>query len=109
MKPTIAAAMLAWSASHGLPAAAQVPAIFKDADLKLGERLIAEHKCNQCHAQKWANDGKAIYRPKGRINTPGLLRGMVEHCNTEMNAGLFPEEVTAVAAVLNRDHYKFAK
>ncbi len=90
-----------------LGATAQVPEIFKDADLKLGEKLIAENKCNQCHAQKWTDDGNAIYRPKGRINTPGLLRGMVEQCNTEMNMGLFPEEVTAIAAVLNRDHYRF--
>ena len=58
-------------------AAAQVPAIFKDADLKLGEKLIVEHKCNECHARKWADDGKAIYRPQGRVNTPGLLRGMM--------------------------------
>jgi len=106
MKPSIAAAaLLALAADAG----AQVPAIFKDADLKLGEKLIAEHKCNQCHAQKWVDDGKAVYRPKGRVNTPGLLRGMVEQCNTEMNLSLFPEEVTAVAAVLNRDHYRFAK
>ena len=86
---------------------AQTPAIFKGADLKLGEKLIAENKCNDCHARKWADDGKAIYRPLGRINTPGALRSMVESCNTEMNLGLFPEDVTAVAAVLNRDHYKF--
>lgn len=59
----------------GLGAAAQTPALFKDADLKLGEKLIAQHKCNQCHAQKWADDGKAIYRPKGRVNTPALLQG----------------------------------
>ena len=52
----------------GLNAAAQTPALFKDADLKLGEKLIAQHKCNQCHAQKWTDDGKAIYRPKGRVN-----------------------------------------
>ena len=52
-------------------------------------------------------DGSAIYNPKGRINTPGLLRGMVEGCNTKFNFGLFPEEVTAIAAVLNRDYYKF--
>ena len=71
------------------------------------EKLIAEHKCSQCHATKWADDGKAVYRPLGRINTPGLLRGMVEQCNTELNMGLFPEEVTAIAAVLNRDHYRF--
>ena len=86
---------------------AQTPAIFQGADLKLGEKLIAEAKCNECHARQWTDDGKAIYRPLGRINTPGALRGMVESCNTEMNLGLFPEEVTAIAAVLNRDHYKF--
>ncbi len=107
MKPSLAIALLAWAVSAG--AAAQAPAVFKDADLKLGEKLIAEHKCNQCHAQKWTDDGKAVYRPKGRINTPALLRGMVEQCTTQMNLSLFPEEVTAIAAVLNRDHYKFAQ
>lgn len=28
-------------------------------------------------------------------------------CNTELNLGMFPEEVTSVAAVLQRDHYRF--
>jgi hypothetical protein len=41
------------------------------------------------------------------VNEPGILRGMVEQCNTELNMGLFPEEVTAIAAVLNRDYYRF--
>lgn len=95
-------------AATGAWAQAPAPAIFKDADLKLGEQLIAEHKCNQCHAMKWADDGKAIYRPRGSIDSAGKLRGMVEGCNTQMNLGLFPEEVTAIAAVLNRDHYRFA-
>ena len=45
--------------------------------------------------------------PQGRINTAGYLRGMVEQCNSELNLQLFPEEVTAIAAVLNRDHYRF--
>ena len=85
---------------------AQVPVIFQGADLHLGTQLLAEHKCAACHQQKVGGDGSAIYRPAGRINTAGLLRGMVEHCNTELNLGLFPEEVTAVAAVLNRDHYR---
>lgn len=80
---------------------------FKGADLKLGERLIAEHKCQQCHAQKWTGDGSAIYRPQGRISTPAKLLAMVEQCSTELNLGLFPEDVQAVAAVLNRDHYRF--
>lgn len=88
---------------------AEGPAVFQGADLKQGEQLIAEHKCAACHAQKVGGDGSAIYRPAGRINSSGYLRGMVEQCNTELNLGLFPEEVTSVAAVLNRDHYHFTK
>ena len=83
---------------------AQGAEIFKGADLALGEKLIAEHKCTQCHISKVGGDGSAMYKPKGKFNNAGLLRGMVEMCNTQMNLGLFPEEV---AAVINRDHYKF--
>lgn len=101
--------MLWMSAVCVLPALAfaQTPSIFKDADLGLGEKLIAEHRCVECHARKVGGDGSAIYRPAGRISSAGFLRGMVEQCNTELNLGLFPEEVTAVGAVLNRDHYRF--
>lgn len=93
-------------------AAAAAPAqtaatLFDGADLPLGERLIAEHRCAACHAGKVGGDGSAIYRPQGRINTPGSLRGMVEQCNLELKLSLFPEEVTAISAVLNRDHYRF--
>lgn len=95
--------MAALCCSHALAE----PEIFRDADHALGQRLIAEHRCTECHATKVVGDGSAIYRPAGRINTPGLLRGMVEQCNSELNFGLFPEEVTAIAAVLNRQHYKF--
>jgi cytochrome c peroxidase len=83
------------------------PALFKDADLKLGAQLITQNNCDTCHQKRVGGDGSAMYKPLGRINTPGFLRGMVEQCNTELNLGFFPEEVTAIAAVLNRDHYKF--
>ena len=86
---------------------ARASEIFKGADLALGEKMIAEHQCTQCHVSKVGGNGSAIYKPQGKINTAGLLRGMVEMCNTTMNLGMFPEEVTAVGAVLNRDHYKF--
>lgn len=99
---------LAVGAALPLVAGAQVPDIFKDADLALGQKLIKEHACSTCHARKVGGDGSAIYRPAGRINNPGALRGMVDLCSTELNLGLFPEEVTAVAAVLQRDHYRFA-
>ena len=91
-----------------VPAQAQ-PALhqYANADLALGEKLIRDHQCSACHARKVGGDGSAIYRPAGRINTPGALRGMVDYCSTELNLGLFPEEVTSIAAVLQRDHYRF--
>jgi hypothetical protein len=94
----------AWLGSN---AWAQGADIYKGADLKLGEQLITQNQCSQCHATKVGGNGSAIYKPAGRINNAGLLRGMVEQCNSMLNFQMFPEEVTAVAAVLNRDHYKF--
>jgi hypothetical protein len=93
------------AATSAAPAAG--PAIFEGADLALGSKLIADNKCTACHIRQVGGDGTAIYRPQGRINTPGALRGMVDYCSTELNLGLFPEEVTAIAAVLQRDHYRF--
>lgn len=86
---------------------AQPHPLFKDADLQAGEKLIAENKCNECHIRRVGGDGSAIYKPTGRINSAGALRGMVEYCNTELNLGFFPEDTNAVAAVLNKQHYKF--
>lgn len=100
------AATLSACAATGHAASPQAD-LFAGADLELGRRLIQEHRCDACHVRKVGGDGSAMYRPAGRINTPGALRGMVDHCSTELNLGLFPEEVTAVAAVLQRDHYRF--
>ena len=97
------------SALVGTAWAEPLPALYAGADFKLGEKLIKENQCVACHQKKVGGDGSAIYKPRGRINTLGLLRGMVEQCNTELNLGLFPDEVNSVAAVLNRDHYKLAK
>lgn len=83
------------------------PAIFQGADLALGRKLIQENRCDACHADKTGGKPHAIYRPGQRLTNAGYLRGMVEQCNTELNLGLFPEDVTAIAAVLNREHYRF--
>jgi cytochrome c peroxidase len=93
-----------------LSAAAQaqgVPPLYQGANLKLGEKLIADNKCDACHQQKVGGNGSAIYRPAGRVNSLGALRGQVEACNQMLNIGLFPDEVTSISAVLNRDHYRF--
>ncbi len=88
-------------------AAGSAAALFREADLAQGEKLVREHKCSECHSRKAGGDGSAIYRPKGRVNTPAALRGMVDQCNLELNLTLFPDEVTSISAVLNRDHYRF--
>jgi len=90
-----------------VPALTQGPAIFVGADLRLGAQLIADNQCVACHQRKVGGDGSLIYQSSGRINTPGALRGMIEQCNMELNLALFPEEVTAISAVLNRDYYRF--
>ena len=93
----LAAAALANPALHRYPGA----------DLALGEKLLRDHRCASCHISKVGGDGTAIYRPQGRIKTPAALETMVERCNTELNLGLFPEEVLSIAAVLQRDHYRY--
>jgi hypothetical protein len=107
LAPLAAAAGLVAGLAAASAALAQTPELFRDADLKLGEKLLRDNRCSECHARKVGGDGAAIYRPAGKINTPGALRGMVDYCSTELNLGLFAEEVSAVAAVLQRDHYRF--
>ena len=104
---TLTSALLALWLAAPCVALAQGTPIFRDADLALGEKLIQENKCSACHARKVGGDGSAIYRPKGRIGNAGQLRTMVEYCNTDLGLSLFPDEVNAIAAVLNRDHYRF--
>lgn len=99
-------ALAAVAAAAGGPQPA-AGGLFDGADLALGTQLLRTHRCADCHARRVGGDGSAIYRPQGRIGSPGALRGMVEQCNLELNLALFPDEVTAIAAVLNRDHYRF--
>ena len=107
----VAGALATLLASVLLAQAADAPGsaavLFREADLALGEKLVREHKCSECHARKVGGDGAAIYRPQGRVSTPAALRGMVEQCNLELNLAFFPDEVTSISAVLNRDHYRF--
>lgn len=98
-------AVSAWLTTAAM--AQEVPALYHGADLKLGEKLMAEHQCDACHSRKVGGNGHAIYRPDGRVNSLAALRGQVQACSTMLNLSLFPEEVTSIAAVLNRDHYHF--
>ena len=97
------ALLLAWP----LVGAAETLHQYPEADLALGQKLLREHDCAACHVRRVGGDGNSIYRPSGRINTPSALVTMVERCNTELNLQLFPEDVLSIAAVLQRDHYRF--
>lgn len=105
----VAAAVLlaAGPAPAAGPAADSAAALFREADLVVGEKLVREKRCSECHARKFGGDGSSVYRPRGRVSSPALLRGMVEQCNLELNFAFFPDEVTSISAVLNRDHYRF--
>ena len=106
--PYLAPALLAASLMLVMgKAQAQGAAIFQGADLRLGEQLIAQNKCSQCHATKVGGDGSAMYKPMERLKNAGSLRGMVDYCSTQLNLGFFPEDSTDVAAALNRKHYHF--
>ena len=67
---------------------------------RLGESLLKTHNCAGCHGRHMNGPVDDIYNPKGKVNTPGALRGMVDMCSNELN-------LHAVAAVLNRDFYRF--
>lgn len=96
-----------WAMACMVAQAQDIPPLYQGADLKLGEKLMADNKCAACHQRNVGGDGSAIYRPAGKVNSLGALRGMVEACNQQLNIGLFPDEVTSISAVLNRDHYRF--
>ena len=71
-------------------------------------KLIAESKCEACHAKKVGGDGTGMYIRANRIvKTKARVASQVSLCNAELNLGLFPEDETAIAAYLNAKFYKF--
>ena len=75
-----------------------------------GGKLVAQHKCENCHHNKTLGDAKAVYlRKDRRVTTMEKLKAQVTACNTELNLGLFPEDEEHIAAYLDREYYKFGK
>ena len=81
----------------------------RDADLALGEKLIVEHRCSAATCRPRVGGDGSASSTAGPHQQPGALRGMVEYCGAELNLSLFPEETAAIAAVLDRDHYRFGR
>jgi len=72
------------------------------------ERVIrgeqyTDANCETCHSS-------AVYtRDNRRVNTFARLVAQVEMCNTMLDVGWFPDEVTDVASYLNEKFYKLKK
>ncbi|SIT05073.1 hypothetical protein [Neptunomonas antarctica] len=57
--------------------------------------------CETCHES-------AFYQREDRkVTSYSKLESMVEGCNTNLDVGWFPEDVSDVAKYLNREYYKF--
>ena len=59
--------------------------------------------CVTCH------EASFYQRSDRKVTTYAKLEVFVEGCNTNLDVGWFPEDVSDVAAYLNREYYKFEK
>ena len=102
MKPALASLALLVFAVAGIAAAP-----FPHGDPKVGEKLFNEKHCNACHAQKFGGTGEQMFtRPDRKVTTVQKLAAQIAACNTNINAGWFPEDEENVAAYLNQKYYK---
>ena len=80
-------------AGAALPAAAD----------QIDAHALVEKNCTSCH-------GSEVYtRADRKIGSLSALKTQVEACNTNLDTGMFPDEVNAVANLLNEAYYKFGE
>jgi len=100
----LAVPMPALAANTTSPAAT----LFANADPVRGGKFYAELRCVACHAERMMGSASAMYtRPDRKVRTPTELRDFTQRCVTQLNHTLFPEEVTDIAAYLNKTYYHF--
>ncbi|SCC91493.1 putative Cytochrome c [Thiomonas sp. X19] len=98
----------AWAADAPAATPTDVPKIFVGANLAQGEKTYNELKCAACHAERMMGSTSAMYtRPDRKVHNAMELRGFTQMCVTQLNHSLFPEEVTDIAAYLNKAYYHF--
>ncbi len=71
-------------------------------------KALHDKDCAACHAKRFDGDPARIYlRPDRRVNTPAQLKAQVAYCNSQLGAGLFPEDEEHIALYLDLTYYKF--
>jgi len=70
-------------------------------EMSVNGLTFKDANCETCHSNQ-------VYQRENRIikSYPSLV-AMVERCNTNLDAGWFPDDVEDVAAYLNRTYYHF--
>jgi hypothetical protein len=80
---------------------------FPDGNVKAGQKLFDEHKCNSCHDKIMGGDGNKIFtRFDRKRNSPDGLIEQIGMCSGNVNAHFTPKETQDIAAYLNI-FYKF--
>ena len=76
-------------------------------DLKQAPELHRE-KCVACHVRLYGGDGSKMYTRDGRLLMTKLdVLQRTATCNSQIQAGWFPDEEAEVAAYLNQQYYHF--
>jgi len=74
-------------------------------EVEIERTYQGEHRtdlnCETCH------DIDFLMRDDRKVTTYAKLEAMVEGCNTNLDVGWFPEDVSDVTAYMNREFYKF--
>lgn len=80
---------------------------FEKGDAAKGKAL-ADKQCVSCHVQMFGGDGSGVYtRADRKVKNDKQLAARISGCNSNTNAGWFPEEELNVAAHLNKTYYHF--
>lgn len=71
-------------------------------------KTLHDKYCTECHIRNVGGDGSGFYtRADRKMKNLLQLQQRVAFCNTQTNAGLFPEDEANIAAWLNDKFYKF--
>ena len=90
-----------------LPLAAVAGAPWGKVDLDAAKPLH-DKDCVACHVRMYGGDGSKMYTRDGRLLMTKLdVLQRTATCNSQIQAGWFPDEEAEVAAYLNQQYYHF--
>jgi mono/diheme cytochrome c family protein len=101
-QPISARSLLLAPAAAMLGVGALITSLSAAAATDIDAHALVQQNCTSCH-------GSEVYtRADRKIQSLGALETQVEACNTNLDKGMFPDEVNAVANLLNQEYYKFS-